>query len=200
MPRSEEANQRIREERREQILDASILVFARKGLAATKIADIAEASNISQGLIYRYFENKEDIFAVLMERALGSTVLLAQMALQQPGTPLAKLRWLLQQYLPGLWEQPEYALMVTHALTDEAIPEKVREPALEQARLIMETIQQLVIEGQVSGEVAADDPRVLTLMVLACIQGLVRAALYKSLLPQIPGPPDPEIILRMLKA
>ena len=31
MPRTEEANQRIREERREQILDVASRVFARKG-------------------------------------------------------------------------------------------------------------------------------------------------------------------------
>ena len=51
MPRSDEENSRIREERRTYILDVSVAVFAKKGLGATRIAYIAEAGEMSQGLI-----------------------------------------------------------------------------------------------------------------------------------------------------
>src|SRR5579883_985671 len=55
MPRTEEANQRIREERKEQVIWAAAQVFARKGLSDTRIVDIAAAAGISHGLAYRYF-------------------------------------------------------------------------------------------------------------------------------------------------
>src|SRR5260370_39200599 len=110
MPRREEANQRIREGRRDQIIDVSAGVFARKGLAGTRIADIAAAGEMSQGLIFRYFASKEDVFAAVIERALQGSTRLAEAALQQPYSPLGKLRWLLQFYLPGMWLNPEYAL------------------------------------------------------------------------------------------
>jgi len=57
MPRTEDANQRIREEQRTKILEAALSVFARQGTDAT-IADVATAANVSYGLIYRYFVNK----------------------------------------------------------------------------------------------------------------------------------------------
>src|SRR5258708_32691284 len=55
MPRTEESNQRIREEQTHKIMVAATKVFARKGLAATKMADIAAEAGISYGLLYNYF-------------------------------------------------------------------------------------------------------------------------------------------------
>src|SRR5258707_11028498 len=95
MPRTEQAYERIRDERREQVIQAAAQVFARKGLADTKIADIAAAADISHGLVYRYFKSKEEVFAAVVERAVQGINRVAQEALQQPGTPLDQLRWFL---------------------------------------------------------------------------------------------------------
>jgi AcrR family transcriptional regulator len=43
-------------------------VFAAKGLASTKIEDLAEAAGVSQGLLYRYFTDKEDVFLHFLSR------------------------------------------------------------------------------------------------------------------------------------
>jgi len=60
MPRTPEANQRIREAQRAKILESARSVFARKGMEAT-ITDIAAEAQISLGLAYRYFADKEAI-------------------------------------------------------------------------------------------------------------------------------------------
>jgi AcrR family transcriptional regulator len=54
--------------RREEILDASERVFARKGYHATGIADIAEDLGIGHGTFYRYFKNKHDIAVHVFDR------------------------------------------------------------------------------------------------------------------------------------
>ena len=54
MPRTPEANQRLREAQRTKILASARSVFARKGMEAT-ITDIAAEAQISLGLAYRYF-------------------------------------------------------------------------------------------------------------------------------------------------
>ena len=46
------------EERRQEIVDGAIRVFARKGYEKTAISDIAGEIGISQGLCYRYFPSK----------------------------------------------------------------------------------------------------------------------------------------------
>ena len=200
MPRTEEANQRIREERRGQILDAAARVFARKGLAGARIADIAAAGEMSQGLIFRYFASKDEVFAAVVEDALQSTIGLAQAALQQPCSPLEKLRWLLQIYLPGMWYKPEYALVILNALNSEATPQEVRELALEQSKRSLQLYRQLIVEGQEAGEVVQGDPAMLTLAFAACIQGLSSGVLHLPRALGIDGPPDSEIVLKILKA
>jgi len=44
------------------ILKAAMKIFAQKGIANTKMSDIAVESNIGKGTIYEYFKNKEEIF------------------------------------------------------------------------------------------------------------------------------------------
>jgi len=56
--------------RRDQIIDAAIQVFANKGFAGANVADIAAAIGVSKGTIYLYFKSKEDIFTtILTERS-----------------------------------------------------------------------------------------------------------------------------------
>jgi len=50
-----------KKEKREKILEAAISVFAKKGTAKTKTADIAEAAQIGKGTIYEYFKSKDEI-------------------------------------------------------------------------------------------------------------------------------------------
>lgn len=200
MPRTEEANQRIREERRKQILNVAAQVFARKGLAGTRIADIAAAGEMSQGLIFRYFASKEEVFAAVVENALQSAATIAQAALEQLCSPLERLRWLLQIYLPGMWDKPDYVLVILHALNSEATPEQVRERVLEQSSRTLHIYRQLIVEGQEAGEIVQGDADLLTLAFAACIQGLSSGVLHLPRTLGISGPPDPEIILRLLKA
>ena len=54
--------------RRAEIMDASMLLFMEKGYANTTTQDIVDKVNISLGLLYYHFKNKEDILYCLVER------------------------------------------------------------------------------------------------------------------------------------
>jgi AcrR family transcriptional regulator len=56
--------------RRDAILDAAHAIFARKGYAAAGIADLAGELGIGHGTVYRYFDNKRDVAAAVLDRAL----------------------------------------------------------------------------------------------------------------------------------
>lgn len=198
MPRTDEANQQIREERKKQILRAAVKVFARKGLTDTKIADIAAAAGISHGLAYRYFTSKEEVFAALVTQAMQGTARVFRDALQQSGTPLERIRWLTQQILPDMRQQSDYAVVLLHAMTSEAVPEEVREVAAQQSEIVHDVFLQLIEEGQSCDEVVVGDPEQLVALYLACIQGLtLQASTSKGLLPTFP---DADAVLRILKA
>src|SRR4051794_429705 len=53
-------------QRRKQILEAAYQVFASKGYAASTIADVAQSLRLGHGTIYRYFDNKLDLFMAVV--------------------------------------------------------------------------------------------------------------------------------------
>jgi AcrR family transcriptional regulator len=65
MPKLKPATQRAR---REHILDAAEVCFARAGFHRTTMHDICKEALISPGALYVYFDSKEDLIAGLAER------------------------------------------------------------------------------------------------------------------------------------
>ncbi|SOJ54954.1 HTH-type transcriptional regulator RutR [Mycobacterium simulans] len=53
-------------QRRQEIMAAAKKVFAGKGFHATTIADIAKQAGLAYGLVYWYFDSKDDLFHALM--------------------------------------------------------------------------------------------------------------------------------------
>jgi len=59
---------KMMEDRREQIIDAALRIFAEKGFARATNSEIArEAGNMTPGLIYYYFKGKEDLLKVVLQ-------------------------------------------------------------------------------------------------------------------------------------
>lgn len=56
------------QDRQDAILDAAADVFSRKGFENTSIAELARAADISDGLIYRYFDGKRDLLFQVLAR------------------------------------------------------------------------------------------------------------------------------------
>lgn len=55
---------------RETIAAAASELFAQKGIAASSMDDIAKAAGYSKATLYVYFENKEEIIAVLVRKSM----------------------------------------------------------------------------------------------------------------------------------
>jgi AcrR family transcriptional regulator len=196
MPRTEAANQRIREEQRAKILDAARTVFARKGRAAT-MADIAAEAHVSQGLAYRYFASKDAIFRELLQQ-LARSGAPGQRALEASGTPGERLAILLTRIIASQRERPGFFQVVNQTVRDEETPDDVRMLVRGMYQRLLGTLRQLIVEGQATGEVAAGDPDQLVTVVSACLDGLTRLAANdpERFNQQVP---DAEIVLRMLK-
>src|ERR1700753_4316941 len=69
MPRTEVANERVRQDARARILAGARAAFARKGTAAT-MADVAASAGVSQGLAYRYCADRDALVRALVTEAV----------------------------------------------------------------------------------------------------------------------------------
>jgi AcrR family transcriptional regulator len=61
------ARQEQAQRRREQLIEAALVVFARKGVDGASVKDIAAAAAVTPGLLYHYFDSKEDLVAAVLE-------------------------------------------------------------------------------------------------------------------------------------
>ena len=57
----------LKEKVKEKIYQAAIEEFYKKGFLKAKMQDIAKKAGISTGLTYSYYNNKEDLFAAIVE-------------------------------------------------------------------------------------------------------------------------------------
>jgi AcrR family transcriptional regulator len=56
-------------ERREQILDVSVQVFAQRGFHSTSMNDVADAVGVTKPVLYQHFESKQDLYLALLDEA-----------------------------------------------------------------------------------------------------------------------------------
>ncbi|MFC2086917.1 TetR/AcrR family transcriptional regulator [Bacteroidota bacterium] len=66
MPRTEEQYELIRENKKQLIMDTALELFANEGYFTTSIGKIAERAGIAKGLIYNYFDSKEELIKEIM--------------------------------------------------------------------------------------------------------------------------------------
>jgi AcrR family transcriptional regulator len=56
------------EQRRNQLLDIALALFAERGFERTTIKDLAETAGVAQGLVYHYFASKDDLLLAVIAR------------------------------------------------------------------------------------------------------------------------------------
>ncbi len=197
MARNKDLNKKIRDERREQILSNSLDLFAKKGLAATKIMDISSTSGISQGLIYHYFKSKEEIYIELIRTAFTRLNEACRWLKSQPFTPKEKIKFAVEELLK-LIEKDEnaakYHLLIAQATASEAIPDKAKEIIKKENMFPYQVIAEIIIEGQRQHLFKNYDAKELSLVFWTSINGL---AIYKAVHGKIFKAPDAKILTDM---
>jgi AcrR family transcriptional regulator len=84
--RSERARKQ-REERRGQILDAALRVFAKKGYHAASVSDIVHEAAVARGTFYLYFPSKRELFAGLVDELMADLYRGIRRVDLDPGAP-----------------------------------------------------------------------------------------------------------------
>jgi AcrR family transcriptional regulator len=95
----------IRTDKKNRIVEAAVIVFAQKGYASAKIADIAAGAEIGKGTIYEYFASKEDLFFAVFEWFKMRTEDAARVNIAVLGGSAAKRLEALSDSLMGMWHE-----------------------------------------------------------------------------------------------
>ena len=106
-PRTEQQYEKIRDIRKKEILDAAFELFANEGFDVTSISKIASKAGISKGLLYNYFDSKEDLIKIIIFNGLDS---LAQFIDPNNDGILTKqeMKYFLDEMFNALIEEPRF--------------------------------------------------------------------------------------------
>jgi len=61
------ADDKIKNDKKNQILDAALQIFVKKGYSETRMDDIVQESGMSKGAIYHHYSSKKDLFLELID-------------------------------------------------------------------------------------------------------------------------------------
>ena len=73
-PRTSKQNEEIREEKTTLIMDTALMHFANEGYYATTINHIAKHAGISKGLMYNYFDSKEELLKAIIHKSIAEVM------------------------------------------------------------------------------------------------------------------------------
>ena len=156
--------------RREEIIDAMVEQIAERGIAATRVADVAAAMGVSTGLIFYHFDTKEALLAEAFPRAMQHDLDDLRKILARKTSPSARLRAVIKLYVPA-GGAPGWRLWI------DGWAAALRDPGLVQAMRDIDNIwrsavHDLIVEGNAAGEFHCRAPEVSSARITALLDGL----------------------------
>jgi len=167
-------------DRRRELLDAAVRVFAAKGFHASRVGDIAEDAGVAHGLLYHYFRSKEEVLETIF-REVWQLLAADTERIAQSEVPLREqLRRFARIYL-GSW-------LVTPELVAVLVREVARSPDLgsriDDVRGVFVSLQRMIEAAQARGEVRPDcNPRLAAWVVYGALEEILTG----WVLGQLPG-------------
>jgi TetR/AcrR family fatty acid metabolism transcriptional regulator len=167
-------------DRRAELLEAAVRVFARKGFHQSRVGDIAEEAGVAHGLLYHYFRSKDEVLETIFRETWTQLVADTQ-RIERAGVPLREqLRRFARIYL-GSW-------LVTPELVRVLVREVARSPEVgdrvDEIRGLFQALQRIIEAGRDRGEVRGDvDAQVAAW----AVYGALEEILTGWVLGQLPG-------------
>lgn len=160
------------EDKRRQLLDAAVRVFARKGYHASRVGDIAVEAGVAHGLLYHYFASKDQVLEAVFRE--NWSVLQARIAsVEETDEPAAdQLRHISAIVLRTWLHLPDVVRVVIREFgRSPELAERIGELAQP-----IEVIQRVIERGIERGEFRKDiDSRVAATVVYGSIDELLTA-------------------------
>lgn len=161
------------EVRRAEIADAAGAVMLKRGSEHITIKEIAKEIRLSEGAIYRHFQNKRDILSLMVEHAEESLSNDFERSFRSGRPPLEVLERALQKHVSSIERRKGVSFQVIAeivSLGDKGLNRQASEALDKYTARIRDLLSEAIKDGDVREEV---DPEVAALLVASVIQGLV---------------------------
>src|SRR5262245_35782555 len=166
-------------DKRRQILDAAIRVFARQGFHSTRVSDIADEAGVAYGLVYHYFKSKEEVLNELFSERWSLLLAAIDEADGSAGlAPRAKLEAVSGFIVDSYRHDPELMKVIIVEVTRAA--NSFGRTHLPEIRSAYDSIAKIVAEGQESGAFRRDiDPTFASMSFYGAIEQLLSGWIFE---------------------
>jgi TetR/AcrR family transcriptional regulator, fatty acid metabolism regulator protein len=164
-------------DKRRQILDAAVRVFARQGFHATRVSDIADEAGVAYGLVYHYFSSKEQVMNELFSERWS--LLLSAIAEADSGSasPREKLGQVAAFIVDSYRHDPELMKVIIVEVTRAA--NSFGRTHLPEIRSAYQGIAKIVADGQERGAFRPDiDPDFASMSFYGAIEQLLSGWIF----------------------
>ena len=162
--------------KRPALVEAAARVFAEKGYASTRVADIAVRAGVGKGTVYEYFASKEELLFAVFESINEDITSRIHAVLDDDGTARERLARVLRLAAELIAEQVELQPVVVDfwaASRGGGFESHYREQVLASYARYRTLIADFIRSGQASGEFRAEiDPEAVAATVVAAADGL----------------------------
>lgn len=161
-----------KEQRRQLIMDKAIELFAKKGYADTKIGDIAQAADMSVGLMFHYFESKEKLFEELVRYgAQAASTTPREMNFENPLDYFEGFLKVMFQYAKEMPRVMYMFVIMGQISRNEGIPQHIKEIAKGNDQVSQSA--EIIAAGQEYGYFREGDPYMLAFTFWCSVQGVM---------------------------
>lgn len=170
-------------DKRRLLLDAAVRVFARKGYHDCRVADIASEAGVAHGLLYHYFDSKEEVLQTVFRETWAAFLAAVRGVEEQEQSARQQLRKVTAIVLRTWRDNPDLVRVLVREVTRSPhMQEEVGE--FDEA---VRAFERIISRGQETGEFRRDlDPR----LTAAIVYGALDEILTGWVLAQLPDGDD----------
>ena len=158
------------EEKRRQILDAAVRVFARTGYHDSRVGDIAKDAGVAYGLVYHYFDSKDAVLEAVFREAWGR-LLAAINEVERSRQPAPEQLRLVTKIVLRTWrDDPDLVRLLVREITRS--PHLQRE--IDEIAEAFAALERIVAHGQREGTIRATlDARLAAWMLYGALEEIL---------------------------
>ena len=158
------------EDKRRLLLQAAVRVFARKGYHAARISDIAEEAGVAYGLLYHYFDSKEEVLRNVFRETWRALIATIKSVEGSGDPPREQLRKVAEILLRSWRREPD----LVRVLVLEVTRSGHLAGEMDEIVASFAAIQEIVERGQADGTLRTDiDPRLASYVFYGAIDELL---------------------------
>jgi TetR/AcrR family transcriptional regulator, fatty acid metabolism regulator protein len=107
----------VAEDKRRQILDAAVRVFAAQGYESSRVGDIAREAGVAYGLVYHYFGSKDAVLEAVFREAWGRLLAAVAVAEETGADATEQLSLVVKIVLRSWRDDPDLVRLLVREVT-----------------------------------------------------------------------------------